>query len=91
MHSYTATYGTINMPIHVQDEETDWLVRDFARRRGVGITAAIKLAVQEASDREQIGLELAKQRLEPIWKEIRALKSVEPHDHRKFVNDMWED
>jgi antitoxin VapB len=78
------------MAIHVQDEETDWLVRDFARRRGVGITAAIKLAIQEATERERIGLELAKQRMEPLWREVRAMKADEPHDHRKFVDAMWE-
>jgi antitoxin VapB len=79
------------MALHVQDEETDWLVRDFARRRGVGITAAIKLAIEEATEKERIGVEMAKQRLEPIWKEIRAMKPAEPHDHRKFVDEMWED
>lgn len=79
------------MALHVKDEEADWLVRDFARRRGVGITAAIKLAIEEATEKERIGVEMAKQRLEPIWKEIRAMKRAEPHDHRKFVDEMWED
>ena len=79
------------MAIHVQDEEADWLVRDFARRRGVGITAAIKLAIEEATGRERLSLEAVKQRMEPIWKEIRAKKASKPHDHRKFVDDMWDD
>ena len=79
------------MAIHVQDEEADWLLRDFARRRGLGLTAAIKVAVQEASQNEQQSLEVIKQRLEPIWREIRAArKSTEAHDHRKFVDDMWD-
>ena len=80
-----------NMAIHVQDAETDWLVRDFARRRGVGITEAIKLAIKEASGGERMALEAAKERMEPIWKEIRSMKSALPHDHRKFVDSMWED
>lgn len=33
------------MPFHVRDPETDTLVRDLARRRGVGLTEAIRLAV----------------------------------------------
>ncbi len=33
------------MPFHVRDPETDALVRELARRRGVGLTEAVKLAV----------------------------------------------
>lgn len=36
------------MAFHVRDAETDALVRDFARDRSVGLTEAVKLAVQEA-------------------------------------------
>ena len=35
------------MPFHVRDPETDTLVRELARRRGVGLTQAVKLAVAE--------------------------------------------
>lgn len=91
MSLYNSTLGIIHMAIHVKDEETDWLIRDFARRRGVGITAAIRLAVEEATRGEGIGIELAKERMEPLWKEIRAMKSADPHDHRKFVDSMWEE
>ncbi|MGB3899445.1 MAG: type II toxin-antitoxin system VapB family antitoxin [Mesorhizobium sp.] len=79
------------MAIHIQDDEVDWLVRDFARRRRVGITTAIKLAVQEATKQERVGLELARQRMEPLWKDIRAARKLEPHDHRKSVEDGWAD
>lgn len=78
------------MAIHIKCDETDWLVRDFARRRGLGITAAIKLAIQEASDKEQAAVEHARHRMEPVWNEIRAMKSDEPHSHRKLVDDAWE-
>ncbi len=51
------------MPFHVRDPETDTLVRELARRRGVGLTEAVKLAVgaelhreaQETPLRERIG------------------------------------
>lgn len=66
-------------------------MRDFARRRGVGITAAIKLAIEEATEEERKGIELVRQRIEPIWDQIRSMKSGEPHDHRSFVDKMWED
>ncbi|MCA9172283.1 MAG: type II toxin-antitoxin system VapB family antitoxin, partial [Planctomycetales bacterium] len=54
------------MAIHVQDEETDWMVREFARKRGVGITAAIKLAIEEATRSERQGIDTLTRRIEPI-------------------------
>lgn len=76
------------MAIHVQDEETDWLVREFARRRGVGITAAIKLAVEEAIGRENRGAEALARRIEPILEEIRARKAAS-FDSKAFRDEMW--
>ena len=35
------------MPFHVREPETDTLVRELARRKGVGITEAVKQAVGE--------------------------------------------
>jgi hypothetical protein len=37
------------MAIHIEDKETDRLARDFARRRKLKITAAIKVALIEAA------------------------------------------
>jgi antitoxin VapB len=34
------------MAFHIRDEETDTLVRELARRKGVGLTEAVKLAVR---------------------------------------------
>lgn len=76
------------MAIHVQDEEADWLVRDFARRRGIGITAAIKLAVKEASANEHQGVEALKHQLEPIWKQIRARRR-QPVHLKDVRDEMW--
>ncbi|MBE7185777.1 MAG: type II toxin-antitoxin system VapB family antitoxin [Methylobacterium mesophilicum] len=41
------------MVLHVKDDRTDWLVREFARRRGLGITEAIRTAVEEATERRR--------------------------------------
>jgi len=38
------------MPFHVRDAETDALVRELARRKGVGLTEAVKLAVRHELD-----------------------------------------
>jgi len=54
------------MPFHVRDPETDTLVRELARRRGVGLTEAVKQAV---------GAELERAEAEPTFLEkLRALQ-----------------
>lgn len=54
------------MPFHVRDPETDTLVRELARKRGVGLTEAIKQAV---------GAELKRDASEPTLQEkIRELQ-----------------
>lgn len=41
------------MPFHVRDEETDTLVRELARKEGVGLTEAIKIAVTNELRRKE--------------------------------------
>ena len=40
------------MAFHVRDPKTDSLVRELARKRGLGLTEAIKLAVANELQRE---------------------------------------
>lgn len=80
------------MAIHVQDEETDRIVREFARRRGVGITAAIKLAVSEAERRDRQGGQALLRKIEPVLQQVRAARkgrkfSVE--EDKAFMDEMW--
>ena len=78
------------MAIHVEDKETDALVREFARRRGVGITAAIKLAINEATSAQQQRLEAVRKRIQPIIEEIRAARAGRPAmDQKAFMDEMW--
>lgn len=78
------------MALHVQDEETDWLVRDFARRRGLGITAAIRTAVLEAMAKEQEAGDTLARKLEPILRQVRAHRreGFEGND-KAFMDEMW--
>ncbi|MGQ7793732.1 type II toxin-antitoxin system VapB family antitoxin [Faunimonas sp. B44] len=46
------------MAIHVRDPETDSLVRRLARRKGVGLTDAIREAVANELEREEKALSL---------------------------------
>ncbi|MGE5502539.1 MAG: type II toxin-antitoxin system VapB family antitoxin [Ignavibacteriales bacterium] len=55
------------MAFHVRDRETDALVRELARKRQVGLTDAIKLAV---------GAELRREtQATPILERIRAIRA----------------
>lgn len=80
------------MAIHVQDKEADRLVREFARRRGVGITAAIKLAIKEATGKERQGAETLRRKIEPILQQIRAArngKKFSADEDKAFMDEMW--
>ncbi|MBW8816559.1 MAG: type II toxin-antitoxin system VapB family antitoxin [Caulobacterales bacterium] len=41
------------MAIHIRDPQADELVRELARKRGVGLTEAIKLAVAAELERDR--------------------------------------
>lgn len=78
------------MAIHVQDEEADWLVREFARRRGLGITAAIKQAIKEASENEAQSVDALSRKIEPILEEIRVRKPRGFGESDKaFMDELW--
>lgn len=50
------------MAFHIRDEETDTLVRELARLKGVGLTEAVKQAVGAELKREARDERLAKVR-----------------------------
>ena len=79
------------MVIHVKDVEADWLVREFARRRGVGLTEAIKVAIQEATAHETSAGEALAQRIEPLLTVIRSLKPAGGSEEfdKPFMDEMW--
>lgn len=76
------------MVLHVRDEETDRLVRDLANRRGIGITEAIREAVEEA-----LAAEAGKK---PLWDrtaDLRVKVSAFPLTgkaaDKQFFDDLW--
>lgn len=50
------------MPFHVRDFEADSLVRELARKRGVGLTEAVKIAVRAELRRDEAKDRLTKVR-----------------------------
>lgn len=80
------------MAIHVQDKEADRMLRDFAKRRGVGITEAIKVAVRDAEKSETKSLEEMQRRIEPILAQVRAARNGTPfsmEEDKAFMDEMW--
>ncbi|MFI4974629.1 MAG: type II toxin-antitoxin system VapB family antitoxin [Caulobacterales bacterium] len=59
------------MPFHIRDPETDNLVRELARKRSVGLTEAVKLAVtaELRRDAEKVPL---RERIRPLQAEVAA-------------------
>jgi antitoxin VapB len=80
------------MAIHVQDKEADRMLREFARRRGVGITEAIKLAVKGAEKSDLKSVEELRRRIEPILAQVRAARNstkFSEEEEKAFMDDMW--
>jgi antitoxin VapB len=55
------------MPFHVRDSETDALVRELARKRGVGLTEAVRIAVFRELQSEKNAV--------PLREQIAALRA----------------
>ena len=75
------------MPFHVRDEETDSLVRALARREGIGLTDAVKLAVRHelASGQDEPPL---REKLRAIAKEIAALPDTGLEADKAFFDEL---
>ena len=73
------------MPFHVRDETTDALVRKLAARRGVGLTQAVQIAVQNELQRLEAEVPLPA-RIAAIRKRI-APRLMEPAQSDKAFFD----
>lgn len=60
------------MALHIRDERTDALVRELASKRGIGLTEAIREAVENELARERQSTPL-KERLQPLFDRIDAM------------------
>lgn len=71
---------------HVRDAETDALVRELARRRGVGLTKAVKLAVRNELRREDAAARL-RERLRPLQECVAARPPTSLEGDKAFLDD----
>ena len=76
------------MAFHVRDAKTDAVVRKLAQQRGLGITETVRIAAEEALERDAKKLSL--------WErtaDIRARLNAHPDTGFKadkaFFDDLW--
>lgn len=66
------------MALSIKDEETDQLVRRYARAKGVSYTMAIRMAVRDAMDRDRSSAETFADRL----RRAQTVAAREPRNDR---------
>lgn len=60
------------MAFHIRDQKTDALVRELAMKRGIGLTEAVREAVENELQRERQKIPVM-ERLKPLLDELDAL------------------
>jgi antitoxin VapB len=75
------------MAFHIRDEETDTLVRTLAKQKGVGLTEAVKLAVQGELKREKEAIPLW-ERLQPIQDRVLAHPPTGLEADKAFFDEL---
>ena len=81
------------MAIHVQDPDADRVLRDFAKRRNLGLTEAIKIAVAEADQAQRHRVTDFSRRIAPLVAEVReAMKrsGTTSDDLQQFIDEGWD-
>lgn len=75
------------MPFHVRDKQTDALVRELARRRGVGLTEAVHMAVD--GELKRLGDERPlRERLRDIASEIAEYPDTGAKADKAFFDKL---
>lgn len=75
------------MPFHVRDPETDTLVRQLARLKGLGLTETVKLAVREELTREAQAIPL-RDKIAALRAEVMAHPATGLEADKAFFDDL---
>lgn len=80
------------MAIHIRDPQTDALVREVARRRGIGLTDAIKEVFEEVLTRDQQAdrakADALRARLKPLLAAVDAMPRSGSKVDKSFFDDL---
>jgi antitoxin VapB len=71
------------MPLHIRDETTNRLVRELAQRRRVGLTEAVRLAVENELGRAEAAVPL-RARIAALRADLAALPKTGVADKAFF-------
>ena len=75
------------MAFHVRDAQTDAMVRELARKRGVGITDAIKIAVKAELKRDEDAMPL-RERIRRIQEEVLSRPATGLEADKAFYDSL---
>jgi antitoxin VapB len=75
------------MAFHIRDAETDQLVRSLAKREGIGLTEAVKLAVREKLEREERAVPL-RERFKRIANQLAKYPDTGFKADKAFFDDL---
>ena len=75
------------MPLSIRDERTDQLVRELAARKKIGLTEAVRLAVENELRRVDMTTPL-RERLRPIQDRIAATAATGLEADKAFYDDL---
>ncbi|MGO4124630.1 type II toxin-antitoxin system VapB family antitoxin [Inquilinus sp. YAF38] len=78
------------MPLSIRDELTDRLVRKLAKRKGLGLTEAVRLAVENELRREDEAVPL-RERLRPLQHRIAARPATGLEADKAFYDELSDD
>ena len=76
------------MAFHVRDAKTDEVVRKLAQRRGLGITETVRVAAEEALERDEKKLSLW-ERTADIRARIKSYPDTGLKADKAFFDDLW--
>jgi len=80
------------MAFHVRDAKTDALVRELARSRGIGITEAVREAVEKTLAEDtarQGGQRSLAEKLGPLLDEMDRLPRTGLKADKAFFDELW--
>ncbi len=78
------------MVLHIRDSETDRLVRELAKKRGLGLTEAVRDAVRHELERDTNKLSLW-ERTADIRAEIASWPETGLKADKAFYDSLYED
>lgn len=75
------------MALHIRDERTDSLVRELASKRGIGLTEAVREAVENELARTEHKLSL-RERLQPLLHELDSMPKTDFVADKAFYDSL---